>query len=130
MRDEYDEQRKISREAQSLDIQRPGQDFTKSADKPPILTLRDQQEANDARTSWRPQEVWDDAPRRTSVEVTSGSGHRPLAPNKAGAWDLDQMCQPRPAICQLLMLPVVCARLLRLSTIKVSSQSSTLPQVE
>ncbi|ETI22473.1 hypothetical protein G647_06548 [Cladophialophora carrionii CBS 160.54] len=84
LRDEYDEQRKITRASRSLDIQRTG-DY--DPDKP-ILTLRDQQEANDARTSWRPQEAWDDSPRRTSVEVTSGSGLRPLATNKTGAtWD-------------------------------------------
>ena len=85
LRDEYDEQRKISRESRSLDIQRTGQDYTQP--ERPIVTLRDQQEANDARTGWRPQEAWDDAPRRTSVEVTSGSDLRPLAPNKTGAWD-------------------------------------------
>ncbi|KIW31876.1 uncharacterized protein PV07_03465 [Cladophialophora immunda] len=86
LRDEYDEQRKITRESRSLDIQRTGQgvDYDK-----PILTLRDQQEANDARTSWRPQEAWDDVPeRRASVEVTSGAGLRPLATHKTGAtWD-------------------------------------------
>jgi hypothetical protein len=86
LRDEYDEQRKISRESRSLDIQRTGQDYTQS-DRP-ILTLRDQQEANDARTSWRPQESFDDTPRRSSVEVTSATGLRPLATNKTGAtWD-------------------------------------------
>ena len=85
LRDEYDEQRKISRETRSLDIQRTGVDHT--ASDQPILTLRDQQEANDARTSWRPQESWDEAPRRSSVEVTSGSGLRPLAADKTGAWD-------------------------------------------
>ncbi|EXJ71782.1 uncharacterized protein A1O5_05592, partial [Cladophialophora psammophila CBS 110553] len=86
LRDEYDEQRKITRESRSLDIQRTGSvvDYDK-----PILTLRDQQEANDARTSWRPQEAWGDAPeRRSSVEVTSGSGLRPLASHKTGStWD-------------------------------------------
>ncbi len=85
LRDEYDEQRKISRESRSLDIQRTGQDYT-SSDQP-ILTLRDQQEANDARTSWRPQESFEEAPRRTSVEVTTGSGLRPLVADRTGAWD-------------------------------------------
>ncbi|KIX94459.1 uncharacterized protein Z520_09845 [Fonsecaea multimorphosa CBS 102226] len=86
LRDEYDEQRKINRESRSLDIQRTGSvvDYDK-----PILTLRDQQEANDARTSWRPQEAWEDVPeRRASVEVTSGSGLRPLPTHKTGStWD-------------------------------------------
>lgn len=68
LRDEYDEQRKVQRETRSLDIQRTGHygDFGGSPgggynggglyEDKPILTLRDQQEANDARTSWRPQE--------------------------------------------------------------------------
>lgn len=84
LRDEYDEQRKITRESRSLDIQRTGVDYDQDR---PILTLRDQQEANDARTSWRPQESFD-APRRTSVDVTAGSGLRPVSTNKTGAtWD-------------------------------------------
>ncbi|OAP60842.1 hypothetical protein AYL99_05844 [Fonsecaea erecta] len=86
LRDEYDEQRKITRASRSLDIQRTGSDV--DYDKP-ILTLRDQQEANDARTSWRPQEAWDDVPgRRASVEVTSGTDLRPLPNHKTGStWD-------------------------------------------
>ncbi|KAK5044908.1 hypothetical protein LTR84_010280 [Exophiala bonariae] len=91
LRDEYDEQRKIGRESRSLDIQRTGADYD---DDRPVLTLRDQQEANDARTSWRPQESFDgsassQADRRTSVEVASGSGLRPLMQqNKTGStWD-------------------------------------------
>jgi len=96
LRDEYDEQRKISRESRSLDIQRTGSDYGREVDVDrPILTLRDQQEANDARTSWRPQESFDgsasstQAGRRSSVEVTAGSGLRPLMqPHKTGAtWD-------------------------------------------
>ncbi|ETN42509.1 uncharacterized protein HMPREF1541_01666 [Cyphellophora europaea CBS 101466] len=54
LRDEYDEQRKTQRQTRSLDLSRE--------DNNGILTLRDQQEANDARTSWRPQEAWNDAP--------------------------------------------------------------------
>lgn len=95
LRDEYDEQRKISRESRSLDIQRTGSDYAKDVELDrPILTLRDQQEANDARTSWRPQESFDgstssQAERRTSVEVASGSGLRPLMQqHKTGStWD-------------------------------------------
>lgn len=94
LRDEYDEQRKISRESRSLDIQRTGADSYADPDKP-ILTLRDQQEANDARTSWRPQESFDapriplaDDTRRASVDVTSGTGLRPLYNTKTGStWD-------------------------------------------
>lgn len=67
LRDEYDEQKKITRETRSLDIQRTGawdqqpyyeEQYT-ARDERPILTLRDQQEANDARLSWRPQESWE-----------------------------------------------------------------------
>jgi len=90
LRDEYDEQRKISRESRSLDIQRTGTDYAQQVDVDrPIVSLRDQQEAGDARTSWRPQEAWNDLPeRRTSVEVTAGSGLRPLPINKTGStWD-------------------------------------------
>lgn len=93
LRDEYDEQRKISRESRSLDIQRTGDGYDHGDDRP-ILTLRDQQEAGDARTGWRPQEAFDGpklpAPdnRRLSVEVTSGSNLRPLTGHKTGAtWD-------------------------------------------
>jgi hypothetical protein len=101
LRDEYDEQRKISRESRSLDIQRTGAtDFSGDVDNDrPILTLRDQQEANDARTSWRPQESFDGPRtpaiadnRRASVEVTAGSGLRPVpvTSHKTGStWDED-----------------------------------------
>jgi hypothetical protein len=96
LRDEYDEQRKIGRETRSLDIQRTGVDYAQNVDQyRPVLTLRDQQEANDARTSWRPQESFDPpAARRTSVEITAGSGLKPIQPNKTGyTWD-DGLPQP------------------------------------
>ncbi|KAI1630184.1 hypothetical protein EDD37DRAFT_605044 [Exophiala viscosa] len=96
LRDDYDEQRKITRESRSLDIQRTGgTSFGDDTDRP-ILTLRDQQEAGDARGAWRPQET-EDGPgsrlpvtdnRRLSVEVTSGSNLRPLTGHKTGTtWD-------------------------------------------
>jgi len=85
LRDDYDAQRKISRdtrERQSLDVQRTGSMY-EDHDRP-ILTLRDQQEANDARTSWRPQEQWDDRrsymkeePRRASADIYRGDYERP-----------------------------------------------------
>lgn len=59
LRDEYDAQRQITRQTRSLDIQRTGSGWEDPDQHKPILTLRDQQEANDARTGWRPQEVWD-----------------------------------------------------------------------
>ncbi|KAG9783393.1 hypothetical protein KCU88_g3059, partial [Aureobasidium melanogenum] len=98
LRDEYDEQRKITRESRSLDIQRTGSEYAADPDADrPILTLRDQQEANDARTGWRPQEAWDGpVSRRTSVEVIAGSGLRPVARHKTGStWDEDLPPPPR-----------------------------------
>ncbi|EXJ86052.1 hypothetical protein A1O1_06421 [Capronia coronata CBS 617.96] len=94
LRDDYDEQRKITREAKSLEIQRTGASYVDPDADRPILTLRDQQEANDARTSWRPQEAWDGpispVAQRTSVEVIAGSGLRPVVRHKTGStWDED-----------------------------------------
>ncbi|KIW13287.1 hypothetical protein PV08_08475 [Exophiala spinifera] len=93
LRDEYDEQRKINRQSRSLDIQRTG--AVPVDEDRPILTLRDQQEAGDARTGWRPQEAFDGVQsvpatdnRRSSVEVTAGSSLRPLTGIKTGTtWD-------------------------------------------
>ncbi len=90
LRDDYDDQKRISR--QSLDsqdqyAQRVSQEFDR-----PIVTLRDQQEANDARHSWRPQEQLDrinpdttGAQRRASPAGPTASKIRP---QKTGAvWD-------------------------------------------
>jgi len=99
LRDEYDEQKKIQRESRSLDLQRTGDGQfgygpDPSQEDRPILTLRDQQEANDARTSWRPQESWE-PPRRASIEVTS-SGLREVRRHKTGStWDED-LPEPLP----------------------------------
>jgi hypothetical protein len=57
LRDEYDEQKRTQRETRSLDLQRTGQ-YDGGFEERPILNLRDQQEADDARTSWRPQETF------------------------------------------------------------------------
>lgn len=80
LRDEYDEQRQIQRASRSLDIQRTGQQPWDDQDKP-ILTLRDQQEANDARTSWRPQEAWNDKPvpqrPRQSLDASASYSYEP-----------------------------------------------------
>lgn len=84
LRDDYDEQRKVARESRSLDIQRTGswddqsQQFSPSpAPLPPHLeptrsyvSLRDQQEANDARTGWRPQECWDGPKTQLQAQMT------------------------------------------------------------
>lgn len=71
LRDEYDAQRQIQRESRSLDIQRTGYNQWEDNDKP-ILTLRDQQEANDARTGWRPQESWD-GPQLTAQKTAAAA---------------------------------------------------------
>jgi hypothetical protein len=82
LRDEYDEQRKIQRATRSLDIQRTGQQPWEDNDRP-VLTLRDQQEANDARTSWRPQEAWNDDPvaqqrPRQSLDTSASYTFEPI----------------------------------------------------
>jgi len=77
LRDDYDEQRKIARDSRSLDIQRTGpwdpnqpdayvQPQFQNEDRA-YVSLRDQQEGNDARTGWRPQESWE--PPRTQVQA-------------------------------------------------------------
>lgn len=82
LRDDYDEQRKIARETRSLDIQRTGpwdpnqpdgyaQPHFQNEDRT-YISLRDQQEANDARTGWRPQESWE--PPRTQLQAQM-TGH-------------------------------------------------------
>ena len=90
LRDDYDEQKRVSR--QSLDSQDPyAQRASQDIDRP-IVTLRDQQEANDARHSWRPQEQIDrinpdmtGAQRRASPADPTASKIRP---QKTGAvWD-------------------------------------------
>jgi hypothetical protein len=90
LRDEYDEQRKISRETRSLDIQRTGAygDPYGQEDKP-ILTLRDQQEADDARTGWRPQESWTgpQAPQQTGMRTGMAAARpRPQSMDLNGAY--------------------------------------------
>lgn len=102
LRDDYDAQRKITRERRSLDVNRTG-DYYGDSDRP-IVTMRDQQEADDARTSWRPQEVFDgptrasvfDEPRRASADMvrdypTYAPPPQPLRPmqtQKTGVtWD-------------------------------------------
>jgi len=85
LRDDYDEQRKIARESRSMDIQRTGPwdpnqpDFSAQPqfqqEDTGIFTLRDQQEANDARTGWRPQESWD-GPRTQLQGQMTGYGQQ------------------------------------------------------
>ena len=77
LREEYDDQKRTQRESRSLDIQRTGtggydNGYGYGADDRPILTLRDQQEANDARTGWRPQESWETTDERRIREQATG----------------------------------------------------------
>ena len=86
LRDDYDEQKRVSR--QSVDSEtRPSADLDR-----PIVTLRDQQEANDARTSWRPQEQLDrinpDMTGRGNGSPLSAAQTQPIRKQKTGAvWD-------------------------------------------
>jgi len=76
LRDEYDEQHRVTRESRSLDIQRtgpwePSQRMPYEQEEPrAIFSLRDQQEANDARTGWRPQESWDPPKTQLPAQMT------------------------------------------------------------
>ena len=92
LRDEYDEQRQTQRESRSLDIQRTGQ-TTWEDDNKPILTLRDQQEANDARTGWRPQESWD-GPQLTAVKTAAAAEKV----NSRRSLDIGQLAQHPRAV--------------------------------
>ena len=92
LRDEYDEQRQTQRASRSLDIQRTGQN-TWEDDNKPIFTLRDQQEANDARTGWRPQESWD-GPQLTAVKTAAAAEKL----NSRRSLDLGQLVQHPRAV--------------------------------
>jgi hypothetical protein len=87
LRDDYDEQKRISRdqsvESQRTQSQSPAQGADGYHDQP-ILTLRDQQEANDARMSWRPQE------RMSGTPSPMGGQAAQVRRHKTGAmWDED-----------------------------------------
>lgn len=101
LREDYDLQKKTQRETRSLDIQRTGSYFDEDRG---ILTLRDQQEANDARMSWRPQETWEQRPQpisqpsdqypsstttsSSSINTYPTSSVQQLRPQKTGmTWD-------------------------------------------
>lgn len=100
LRDEYDEQRRISREHRFSSSGNSPRESLDNTDRP-ILTLRDQQEADDARLGWRPQEAWTGTPQQApQFDVPYGRGSldaaRPLRSNKTGAtWD-EGLPQPLP----------------------------------
>ncbi|KAJ9653107.1 hypothetical protein H2198_007682 [Neophaeococcomyces mojaviensis] len=116
LRDEYDEQRRTTR---SLDIQRTGQwDPTTNtfSDNAPadtgsgygrrsmdqdqgIFTLRDQQEANDARTGWRPQEAWDSPRTQLQAQMTGQVQQVPMSPHHPTA-QRHVSAAPSPAYMQ------------------------------
>lgn len=91
LRDEYDEMKKITSQRTSGEYQ--DSDQHPSNDRA-LFTLRDQQEAGDARTAWRPQEGWErqePSPRNSTQLSRSGSvsqNANVLKPQKTGAtWD-------------------------------------------
>lgn len=102
LRDDYDEQRKIARESRSLDIQRTGPWDPNQPDAYPqpqfqnedraYVSLRDQQEANDARTGWRPQEAWESPRTQLQAQMTGqtqqsypqGQRHVSMTPTMTG----------------------------------------------
>jgi hypothetical protein len=93
LRDEYDEMKKITTQRTSGEYQDSVQH---SSNDRGIFTLRDQQEAGDARTSWRPQEGWErressPSPRNSAQLSRNGSVSQNtsvLKPQKTGAtWD-------------------------------------------
>ena len=91
LRDEYDDQKRTQRETRSLDLQRTGQYDGGYVEDKPILTLRDQQEADDARTSWRPQESF--TPMHTGVgpQQTGQSSWQPGHSNRPQSMDVGAM---------------------------------------
>ena len=100
LRDEYDDQKRTQRESRSLDIQRTGQydnGYGYGSDDRPILTLRDQQEANDARTGWRPQESWETHDERKLRE--QATGYQPVTAHgrpERRSMDAASLYAPRP----------------------------------
>jgi len=106
LRDEYDEMKQpgaLSSQRNSLDFadeQQQDQDSSQWNRRASgqydergrgILTLRDQQEANIARVSWRPQEIWDPASRAADLRDDDDSRDRAAARgHKMGSmWDED-----------------------------------------
>jgi hypothetical protein len=112
LRDEYDDMKRVTSQRQSLDYQptgpspNPQSPYPSDAYQPrhslssdrDLFTLRDQQEAGDARTAWTPQERWQARPNPTPMSSASverlamqpqhtGQGG-PLQRQKTGAtWD-------------------------------------------
>lgn len=107
LRDEYDDMKRVTNARQSLEYQPTGTGSQMFQDDPSqqyvprhslssdrdLFTLRDQQEAGDARTAWTPQERWQSRPgdavasvERLQPQRTSQQG--PIARQKTGAtWD-------------------------------------------
>jgi hypothetical protein len=109
LRDEYDDMKRVTNQRQSIEYQPTGlagqqmyqEDPSAHQYNPPrhslsndrdLFTLRDQQEAGDARTAWTPQERWQSRPgeavsvERLLPQRTSQQG--PIVRQKTGAtWD-------------------------------------------
>lgn len=101
LRDDYDEQKRISRTTSTaeqasrtslnLDRHESPTSVSNNSDRG-IFTLRDQQEADDARMSWRPQEAWDYFPPSSPAgsAAVSRQPTRALSRQKTGStWDED-----------------------------------------
>jgi len=105
LRDEYDDMKRVTSQRQSLDYQPTGSQMYQADSVPrhslssdrDLFTLRDQQEAGDARTAWTPQERWQSRPapapgmsnasiERLPYQNTAQMG--PISRQKTGAtWD-------------------------------------------
>jgi hypothetical protein len=106
LRDEYDDMKRVTNQRQSLEYQPTGSQMYQDPSLPrhslssdrDLFTLRDQQEAGDARTAWTPQERWQSRPspgmgmstanvERIPAQYTAQQGPA-LRPQKTGAtWD-------------------------------------------
>lgn len=93
LRDEYDDMKRVTTQRQSLDYQPTGPQFYAGDDSPSqprhslssdrdLFTLRDQQEAGDARTAWTPQERWQ---QRANPPGMSCPSAEPLQPQYTAA---------------------------------------------
>lgn len=99
LRDDYDDMKRVTSSQRTSSEYQPDPELpspSRSSSQYPsdargLFTQRDQQEAGDARTSWRPQEKWDSVPSTRStaqIERAQSQPQRPLARHKTGStWD-------------------------------------------
>lgn len=92
LRDEYDDMKRVTTsQRQSLDYHQSQFDDPSAPQPPPrhslssdrdLFTLRDQQEAGDARTAWTPQERWQSRPLDPNPTRMSSASVERLPPNQ------------------------------------------------